>query len=123
MIQKQTRLVVADNSGAKEVMVYHVVGSTGKRTASIGELVQGTVKVAIPGQEVKKKQKVTMVIVRQVKEFRRSDGSYISFGQNAGVIIKGIDDPEPVGTRVFGPVARELKRQYSAIVTLAPEVL
>lgn len=139
MIQKQTRLVVADNSGAKEVQVIHVCGSTGKRYARLGDVVQCSVKVAIPGREVKKKQKVAGVIVRTRKELRRPDGSYVSFGDNAIVLIKGVHDPEPLGTRIFGPVARELKDRhtkpmakdaknppkdkYAKILSLAPEVV
>lgn len=121
MVQKQTYLRVADNSGAKLMQVIHVHGSTGKRFARIGDTVKCAVKVATPGGAVKKGDVVTAVLVRAKKEQRRSDGSYIRFGQNAGVLVK---DKEPVGTRIFGPVARELRaRGYLKIVSLAPEVL
>jgi large subunit ribosomal protein L14 len=142
MIQKQTRLIVADNSGAKEVQVIHVCGPSGKRYAYLGDVVKCAVKVAIPGREVKKKQIVSGVIVRTRKELRRPDGSYVSFGENAIVLTKAVDDPEPVGTRVFGPIARELKDRYAVsmpkdakaapkdrkdkyakILSLAPEVV
>ena len=122
MIQKETNLVVADNSGAKAMRVIHVVGSTRKESAQLGETVVCAVKEAEPGGLVKKKQVVKVVIVRTVKPTRREDGSYIRFGENAGVIIK--DDGEPVGSRIFGPVGRELRTKgYSKIVSLAPEVL
>lgn len=121
MVQRETNLVVADNSGAKEMRVIAIVGSTGKRFAFLGDLVRCAVKKAIPGGTVKKKDVVTAVIVRTAKETRREDGSYIRFGDNAAVIIK---DGEPVATRIFGPVGRELRsRGYSKIISLAPEVL
>lgn len=120
-IQKETNLEVADNSGAKAMRVISVVGSTGKRCARLGDLVKCAIKEAIPGGVVKKKDVVFAVIVRTVKPHKREDGSYISFGENAGVIVK---DGEPVATRIFGPVARELRgRGYMKIVSLAPEVL
>lgn len=120
-IQKETNLVVADNSGAKAMRVISVVGSTGKKYAKLGDLVKCAVKEAIPGQTVKKKDVVLVVIVRVKKPHRREDGSYISFGENAGVIVK---ENEPVGTRIFGPIARELRAKgFSKIVSLAPEVL
>ncbi len=126
-IQKETYLKVADNSGAKEMLVFHLVGSTGKRDAVLGDIVICAVKEATPGAQVKKSDKVTAVIVRTKKEFRRADGSYISFGENAGVIIKSVDDATPVGTRIFGPIARELrlkgKEKFSKILSLAPEVV
>lgn len=122
MIQKETNLIVADNSGARAMRVIHIVGSTGKDSAALGEKVICSVKEAEPGGLVKKKQVVTVVIVRTVKPTRREDGSYIRFGENAGVIIK--EDGEPVGSRIFGPIARELRAKgYSKIVSLAPEVL
>ena len=122
MIQKETNLIVADNSGAKAMRVIHVEGSTGKVGAGLGETVKCAVKEAEPGGIVKKKQVVRVVIVRTVKPTKREDGSYIRFGENAGVIIK--EDGEPVGSRIFGPVARELRgKGYSKIVSLAPEVL
>jgi large subunit ribosomal protein L14 len=124
MIQKQSYLEVADNSGAKELQCIHVVGSTGKKLASIGDIIVCAVKSAIPGGQVKKSDVVRAVIVRTKKEFRREDGSYIRFGENAAVIIKSVDDPTPVATRMFGPIARELRtRGYSKIISLAPEVL
>ncbi len=121
MVQKQTRLKVADNSGAKELMVIEVIGSTRKRFAYLGEEVTCSVKEAIPGGVVKKKQVVRAVLVRTAKECKREDGSYIRFDDNAAVIIK---DGEPVGTRIFGPVAREVRAKgFSKIISLAPEVL
>ena len=121
MIQKESYLEVADNSGAKLLQCIHIVGSTRKRFAYLGDVVKCAVKSAIPGGTVKKSEIVDVVIVRTRKEFRRSDGSYIRFGQNAGVIIKG---KEPVATRIFGPVAREIRAAgYTKIVSLAPEVL
>lgn len=121
MIQKETFLKVADNSGAQEIQCFHLIGSTGKRYARLGDRITAAVKSAVPGAQVKKGDKVTAVIVRVRKEHRRDDGSYIRFGDNAAVIINK-EDGEPVGTRVFGPVARELRaRGYSKIVSLAPE--
>ncbi len=123
MIQKESYLEVADNSGAKELQCIHIIGGTGKRYARIGDTIKCSVKKAIPGGAVKKGQVVTAVIVRARKEFRREDGSYIRFGDNAGVIIEG-KEKNPVGTRIFGPVARELRgRGFSKIISLAPEVL
>lgn len=126
-IQKQTYLGVADNSGATKVMCFHLVGSTGKVRATIGDIIICAVKEAIPGGTIKKGDKVTAVIVRTRKEFRREDGSYIRFGDNAAVIIKSLQDSTPIGTRIFGPVARELrfkgKERYAKILSLAPEVL
>lgn len=124
MIQKQTYLEVADNSGAKELQCIHVVGSTGKKIARIGDIVVCAVKSAIPNGLVKKSDVVRAVIVRTKKEYRRDDGSYIRFGENAAVIIKSVDDFTPVATRIFGPIARELRaRGYAKIISLAPEVL
>jgi len=121
MIQKESYLIVADNSGAKEVQCIHIIGSTRKRYARIGDTIKCAVKKAIPGGTVKKGEVVTAVIVRTRKEFRREDGSYIRFGDNAAVIVK---DKEPVATRIFGPIARELRpRGYAKIISLAPEVL
>jgi large subunit ribosomal protein L14 len=121
MIQKESYLIVADNSGAKEVQCIHIIGSTRKRYARIGDTIKCAVKKAIPGGAVKKGDVVTAVIVRTRKEFRREDGSYIRFGDNAAVIIK---DKEPIGSRIFGPIARELRpRGYTKIISLAPEVL
>ena len=122
MIQTETRMRVADNSGAKEVLVIRVLGGTNKKQASIGDVVVCTVKSATPGGVVKKGQVVKAVVVRSKKGVRRQDGSYIKFDDNAAVIIK--DDKNPVGTRIFGPVTRELRRgNYMKIISLAPEVL
>lgn len=122
MIQKESYLEVADNSGAKKVQCIHIVGSTGKKFAFLGNKIKCAVKEAIPGGTVKKGQVVEAVIVRTKKESRRNDGSYISFGDNAAVIIN--KEGEPVGTRIFGPIARELRAKgFTKIVSLAPEVL
>lgn len=122
MIQMGTILRVADNSGAKKVMCIAPHGGDVASVAQLGDVITASVKEAIPGGTVKKKKVVKCVIVRQRKEYRRKDGSYIRFDENAAVIIK--PDGEPVGTRVFGPVARELRdRKYMKIVSLAPEVL
>jgi large subunit ribosomal protein L14 len=121
MIQKQSYLEVADNSGAKELMCIHIVGSTRKRYAYLGDVIICSVKSAIPGGMVKKGEVVTAVIVRTRKEFRREDGSYVRFGQNAAVIIK---NDEPIASRIFGPIARELRaRGHNKIISLAPEVV
>lgn len=123
MIQVQTRLKVADNSGAKKVMVIKVIGGYKKRYARIGDIVTITVKEATPHSMVKKGEVLRMVIVRQRKEIRRPDGSYIRFDENAGVIIDK-ETKEPKGTRIFGPVARELRNKgFMKIISLAPEVL
>ncbi|MBM3887281.1 50S ribosomal protein L14 [Candidatus Dependentiae bacterium] len=122
MVQQETMLEVADNSGAKKLQVIQVTGSTGKRFAYLGDVVKVTVKKAIPGGTVKKSEVLNAVIVRTKKEVRRADGSYIRFDDNAAVIID--KDKQPVGTRIFGPVARELRAAgYSKIISLAPEVL
>lgn len=122
MIQTQTRLAVADNSGAKELMCIKVLGGTGRKTANIGDVVVCSVKSATPGGVVKKGQVVKAVIVRSKRGVRRSDGSYIRFDENAAVIIR--DDKSPRGTRIFGPVARELReKDFMKIISLAPEVL
>lgn len=122
MIQKESVLMVADNSGAKKLKCIHIVGSTRKRFAFLGDLVKCSVKIAIPGGMVKKGEVVDVVIVRTRKEYRRPDGSYIRFGENAGVIVK--EKNEPVATRIFGPIARELRSKgFSKIISLAPEVL
>jgi large subunit ribosomal protein L14 len=121
MLQKQSYLEVADNSGAKELQCIHIIGSTRKRYAYLGDKIKCAVKQAIPGGMVKKGDVVTAVIVRTKKECRRADGSYIRFGDNAAVIIK---DDEMLGTRVFGPVGRELRALgFTKIISLAPEVL
>jgi large subunit ribosomal protein L14 len=122
MIQQESRLVVADNSGAKEVLVIKVLGGTRRRYANIGDIVVVTVKKAAPAGTVKKGEVCKAVIVRTVSGLRRTDGSYIKFDENAAVIIK--DDLNPRGTRIFGPVARELRdKNFMKIVSLAPEVL
>jgi large subunit ribosomal protein L14 len=122
MIQQESRLVVADNSGAKEVLVIKVLGGTRRRYANIGDIVVVTVKKASPAGMVKKGDVVKAVIVRTVSGLRRPDGSYIKFDENAAVIIK--EDLNPRGTRIFGPVARELReKNFMKIVSLAPEVL
>ena len=122
MIQQESRLKVADNTGAKEILCIRVLGGSGRRYAGIGDVIVATVKDAIPGGNVKKGDVVKAVIVRTVKEQRRRDGSYIRFDRNAAVLIN--DQNEPIGTRVFGPVARELReRRFMKIISLAPEVL
>lgn len=122
MIQTESKLNVADNSGAKKVQCIKVLGDSRRRYARIGDLISCSVKTAIPGGNVKKGEVVTAVVVRTKKEIRRRDGSYIRFDENAAVIIN--KDHEPVGTRIFGPVARELReRNFMRIVSLAPEVL
>ncbi|MDD4111622.1 MAG: 50S ribosomal protein L14 [Herbinix sp.] len=122
MIQVETRLRVADNTGAKELLCIRVLGGTGRRYANIGDIIVASVKDATPGGVVKKGEVVRAVIVRTVKGARRKDGSYIRFDENAAVIIK--EDNNPKGTRIFGPVARELReKQFMKIVSLAPEVL
>ncbi len=122
MIQQQTLLNVADNTGAKQLMCIRVLGGSGRRYAAIGDIVVACVKKATPGGMVKKGEVVKAVIVRSVRENRRADGSYIKFDENAAVIIK--DDKTPRGTRIFGPVARELRdKDFTKILSLAPEVL
>ena len=122
MIQQQSLMKVADNTGAKELMCIRVLGGTGRRYANIGDIVVCAVKKAAPGGVVKKGDVVKAVIVRSVKGLRRADGSYIKFDENAAVIVK--DDNNPRGTRIFGPVARELReKDYMKILSLAPEVL
>ena len=122
MLQTESRLRVADNTGAKEVLVIRVLGGTRRRYASIGDVFIGTVKDAIPGAGVKKGEVVRCVVVRVKKEKRRPDGSYIRFDENAAVLIK--EDLTPRGTRIFGPVGRELRdKKFMRIISLAPEVL
>jgi large subunit ribosomal protein L14 len=122
MIQEETRLNVADNTGAKLLKCFRVLGGTGRRYASLGDIVVCSVKKALPASNIKKGSVVKAVIVRTTKEVRRADGSYIRFDDNAAVIID--EKKEPKGTRIFGPVARELRdRQFMKIVSLAPEVL
>ena len=122
MIQQESRLRVADNTGAKELLVIRVLGGSGRRYAGIGDTIVCTVKDAIPGGNVKKGEVVKAVVVRTKKSRRRADGSYIRFDENAAVVLK--NDGEPRGTRIFGPVGRELRdKKYMKIVSLAPEVL
>ena len=122
MIQQETRLTVADNTGAKELMCIRVLGGTGRRYANIGDVVVCAVKKAAPNGQVKKGDVVKAVVVRTRKGLRRADGSMIKFDDNAAVIIK--EDKNPTGTRIFGPVARELReKDYLKILSLAPEVL
>ncbi len=121
MIQQESRLSVADNSGAKEVLCIRVLGGTARRYASVGDKIVVTVKSALPASEVKKGTVSKAVVVRTTKEIRRSDGSYIRFDDNACVLLTNQDEIR--GTRIFGPVARELRDKYMKIVSLAPEVL
>ena len=122
MIQTETRLRVADNSGAKELLCIRILGGTSRRYANIGDVIVCAVKEAAPGGVVKKGDVVKAVVVRTKTGARRADGSYVKFDQNAAVIIK--EDKNPVGTRIFGPVARELReKSFMKIVSLAPEVL
>jgi len=122
VLQQESRLRIADNTGAKEILVIRVLGGSARRYAGIGDVVVATVKDAIPGGNVKKGDVVKAVVVRTVKERRRADGSYIRFDENAAVILKA--DGEPRGTRIFGPVGRELRdKRFMKIISLAPEVL
>lgn len=122
MIQQQTLLKVADNSGAKEIMCIRVLGGSKRKYGNIGDIIVASVKSATPGGVVKKGDVVKAVVVRSVRGLRRNDGSYIKFDENAAVIIK--DDKQPRGTRIFGPVARELRdKEFNKILSLAPEVL
>ena len=122
MLQQESRVKVADNTGAKELLTIRVLGGSGRRYARLGDVIVATVKDAIPGGNVKKGDVVKAVIVRTKKESRRADGSYIKFDENAAVILK--NDGEPRGTRIFGPVGRELRdKKFMRIVSLAPEVI
>ena len=122
MIQQESRLKVADNTGAKELLCIRVLGGSKRRYAGLGDSIVATVKDAIPGGNVKKGEVVKAVVVRTVKSHRRPDGSYIKFDENAAVLLKG--DGEPRGTRIFGPIARELReKKFMRIVSLAPEVI
>ena len=122
MIQEETRVNVADNTGAKSILAFRILGGTRKRYASIGDMIVGSIKSAIPGGTVKKGDVVRAVIVRTKKEIKRADGSYIRFDENSAVILD--EKNEPIGTRIFGPVARELREKgYMKIISLAPEVL
>jgi large subunit ribosomal protein L14 len=123
MIQQESRLKVADNTGAKELLAIRVLGGSGRRYAGLGDIIVATVKDAIPGGNVKKGEVVKAVIVRTVKETRRGDGSYIKFDENAAVLIKN-KEGDPRGTRIFGPVGRELRdKRFMKIISLAPEVI
>lgn len=122
MIQAYTRLKAADNTGARQIMCVNVLGGSGRRYASLGDVISATVKKAIPGASVKKGDVVRAVVIRTVKPYRRRDGSYIRFDDNAAVILSEKNNPK--GTRIFGPVARELRdKQFTKIISLAPEVL
>jgi len=122
MIQKESRLKVADNSGARELLTIRVIGGGARKYARVGDIIVGTVKVAQPGGQVKKGEVVRAVVVRTAKEYRRRDGSGIRFDENAAVLLGPQNNPR--GTRIFGPVARELReKNYMKIVSLAPEVL
>ena len=122
MLQQESRVKVADNTGAKELLTIRVLGGSGRRYARLGDVIVATVNYAIPGGNVKKGDVVKAVIVRTKKEIRRADGSYIKFDENAAVILK--NDGEPRGTRIFGPVGRELRdKKFMKIISLAPEVL
>ena len=122
MIQQESRLKIADNTGAKEILTIRVLGGSGRRYAGLGDVIVATVKDAIPGGNVKKGDVVKAVIVRTKKETRRADGSYIKFDENAAVILKA--DGDPRGTRIFGPIGRELRdKKFMKIISLAPEVL
>lgn len=122
MIQPQTTLTVADNSGARKLMCIGVLGGSGKRYARIGDIIRASVKEALPESNIKKGQVVKAVVVRTRKELRRKDGTYIKFDKNAAVLIN--EQKDPIGTRIFGPVARELREmKYMKIVSLAPEVI
>ena len=122
MIQQESRVKVADNTGAKELLTIRVLGGSNRRYAGLGDIIVATVKDAIPGGNVKKGDVVKAVVVRTVKQTRRPDGSYIKFDENAAVILK--NDGEPRGTRIFGPVGRELRdKKFMKIVSLAPEVI
>ncbi len=122
MIQTETRLKVADNSGARKIQCIRILGGSRRRYASLGDVIVASVKEATPGSVVKKGQLVKAVVVRITKNVRRSDGTYIKFDDNAAVILR--DEHDPQGTRIFGPVARELReKKYTKIISLAPEVL
>ncbi|NRD09558.1 50S ribosomal protein L14 [Rathayibacter agropyri] len=122
MLQQESRVKVADNTGAKMLLTIRVLGGSGRRYAGLGDVIVATVKDAIPGGNVKKGDVVKAVIIRTIKQTRRSDGSYIKFDENAAVILK--NDGDPRGTRIFGPVGRELRdKKFMKIVSLAPEVI
>ncbi|MCX8008450.1 MAG: 50S ribosomal protein L14 [Patescibacteria group bacterium] len=122
MVQRKTKIIPADNSGVQEMAVIHIYGSSKRTVARIGDIVQCVVRKADPYGQVKDDELVKVVIVRTKKELRRPDGSYIRFDDNAGVVVNSIKDPTPRATRIFGPVARELKEKYPKIVSMALEV-
>ncbi len=122
MVQRRTKLTPADNSGVQEMSIIHIYGASKRLYARVGDIVQCVVRKADPYGQVKDDELVKVVIVRTRKEVRRPDGSYIRFDDNAGVVINSMQDPTPKGTRIFGPVARELKDKYPKIVSMAPEV-
>ena len=124
MIQQETFLKVADNTGAKEIKCIRVLGGSGRKYGNIGDVIVASVRKSTPGGQVKKGEVVKAVIVRSAKGVRRADGTYVRFDENAAVLIKGVDDRNPRGTRIFGPVARELRdKDYMKILSLAPEVV
>ena len=124
MIQQETYLKVADNTGAKEIKCIRVLGGSKRRYATIGDVIVASVRKAAPGSQVKKGDVVKAVVVRTAKPVRRADGTYVRFDENAAVLINGTDDKNPRGTRIFGPVARELRdKDYMKILSLAPEVI
>ena len=124
MIQQETYLKVADNTGAKEIKCIRVLGGSKRRYASIGDVIVASVRKAAPGGQVKKGDVVKAVVVRTAKPVRRADGTYVRFDENAAVLINGTEDKNPRGTRIFGPVARELRdKEYMKILSLAPEVI
>ena len=124
MIQQESFLKVADNTGAKEIKCIRVLGGSGRKYGNIGDIIVASVRKAAPGGQVKKGEVVKAVIVRTTKGVRRADGTYVRFDENAAVLINGADDHNPKGTRIFGPVARELRdKDYMKILSLAPEVL
>ena len=124
MIQQETYLKVADNTGAKEIKCIRVLGGSKRRYATIGDVIVASVRKAAPGSQVKKGDVVKAVVVRTVKPVRRADGTYVRFDENAAVLINSSDDKNPRGTRIFGPVARELRdKEYMKILSLAPEVI
>lgn len=124
MIQQETYLKVADNTGAKEIKCIRVLGGSKRRYATIGDVIVASVRKAAPGGQVKKGDVVKAVVVRTAKPVRRADGTYVRFDENAAVLINGTDDKNPRGTRIFGPVARELRdKEYMKILSLAPEVI
>ena len=124
MIQQESRLQVADNSGAKEVLCIRVLGGSKRKFGNIGDVIVASVRKAAPGGSVKKGDVVRAVIVRTAKGVRRADGTYVRFDENAAVLIGGVEDKNPKGTRIFGPVARELRdKEYMKILSLAPEVI